>query len=432
MTTEATVVIKGRNDLGYAIKSAERDLKRLAQTGELVGKFLRGGAIVGAIVAFERLAENAQKAAEQIGDKGTAKALGQLNKKIDELKAKGVNIIGQVLGGLSTAAFGSTGDKAALHLKAVQQRIDQIKASVGGNTGLLGPGLVQDLARLELEKKALQDVVDLYSKAVPYGERSRAPGGRNRQVTFDPNAKSGGGKSPAEDALREIDVYGRQIFNLTNAQAQAIEEINQAAKDSNRRFFIDISNETNETLDEMTERSRRYSEEMSDGMSVYAEQAARNIQTAFADFLFDPFEKGIKGMLAGFIDTIRRMAAEAAAAELLKGFFTWGASAFGGSVGGFFGTMASNIGTRASGGPVSAGKPYLVGEQGPELFIPGMSGGILPNAAMAGGGGITINQSFDVRGTDADRVMAVMPALLKRAKDEAVAEIRDLKARGRL
>lgn len=431
MTTEATVVIKGRNDLGYAIKSAERDLKRLAQTGELVGKFLRGGAIVGAIVAFERLAENAQKAAEQIGDKGTAKALGQLNKKIDELKAKGVNIIGQVLGGLWTAAFGSTGDKAALQLKAVQQRIDQIKASVGGNAGLLGPGLVQDLARLELEKKALQDVVDLYSKAVPYGERSRAPGGRNRQVTFDPNAKSGGsGKSPAEDALRELDVYGRQIFNLTNAQAQAIEEINQAAKDSNRRFFIDISNETNETLDEMTDRSRRYAEEMSDGMSVYAEQAARNIQSAFADFLFDPFEKGIKGMLAGFIDTIRRMVAEAAAAEILKGFFTWGASAFGGGVGSFFGSMASSIGTRASGGPVGAGKPYLVGEQGPELFVPGMSGAIIPNGA--GGASVTINQSFDVRGADAERIMSVMPTLLKRAKDEAVAEIRDLKARGRL
>ena len=36
-------------------------------------------------------------------------------------------------------------------------------------------------------------------------------------------------------------------------------------------------------------------------------------------------------------------------------------------------------GARAKGGPVSFGKPYLVGEQGPELFVPGMSGRIEPN-----------------------------------------------------
>lgn len=37
--------------------------------------------------------------------------------------------------------------------------------------------------------------------------------------------------------------------------------------------------------------------------------------------------------------------------------------------------------TRASGGPVSAGMPYLVGERGPEMFIPGSSGSIAPNGA---------------------------------------------------
>jgi len=35
---------------------------------------------------------------------------------------------------------------------------------------------------------------------------------------------------------------------------------------------------------------------------------------------------------------------------------------------------------RAGGGPVSAGSPYLVGERGPELFVPGASGSILPSA----------------------------------------------------
>ncbi|HEY0105356.1 MAG TPA: phage tail tape measure C-terminal domain-containing protein [Rhizomicrobium sp.] len=47
-------------------------------------------------------------------------------------------------------------------------------------------------------------------------------------------------------------------------------------------------------------------------------------------------------------------------------------------------------GARAAGGPVDAGTPYLVGEKGPELFVPGASGAIAPNGAL-GGGGIVFN-----------------------------------------
>jgi len=56
----------------------------------------------------------------------------------------------------------------------------------------------------------------------------------------------------------------------------------------------------------------------------------------------------------------------------------------------FLGTSGPGYsGGRASGGPVSGGSAYTVGERGPELFVPGSSGSIVPN----GGGGmaITIN-----------------------------------------
>jgi hypothetical protein len=47
---------------------------------------------------------------------------------------------------------------------------------------------------------------------------------------------------------------------------------------------------------------------------------------------------------------------------------------------------------RASGGKVSAGRAYMVGENGPEPFIPGSDGMILPNGfSMAGGGAMVIN-----------------------------------------
>ncbi len=70
---------------------------------------------------------------------------------------------------------------------------------------------------------------------------------------------------------------------------------------------------------------------------------------------------------------------------------------FGGSGGGFI-VGGGPVRARASGGPVMAGRPYMVGEQGPELFVPGRSGGIVPNGA--GGGGTIVNVYGPVLGSD--------------------------------
>ena len=55
-------------------------------------------------------------------------------------------------------------------------------------------------------------------------------------------------------------------------------------------------------------------------------------------------------------------------------------------------------GGKAEGGRVQRGRAFLVGERGPEPFIPDVAGTILPNRAMAGlGGGMVINnvQNFN-------------------------------------
>lgn len=53
--------------------------------------------------------------------------------------------------------------------------------------------------------------------------------------------------------------------------------------------------------------------------------------------------------------------------------------------------MPSLLG-RASGGPVSAGSSYIVGERGPEMFVPRSSGSVYPNDAMGiGGANIVVN-----------------------------------------
>jgi len=63
----------------------------------------------------------------------------------------------------------------------------------------------------------------------------------------------------------------------------------------------------------------------------------------------------------------------------------------GGGGGGFF---------RADGGPVATSQPYVVGEQGPELFIPSTSGTIVPNN-MGGGMGGDVSVNFNINTVDA-------------------------------
>lgn len=77
------------------------------------------------------------------------------------------------------------------------------------------------------------------------------------------------------------------------------------------------------------------------------------------------------------------------------------------------------IAGRADGGPVSAGIPYVVGERGPELFVPAASGRIEPNGAMGGPAVIvhqTINLSPGVAGTVRAEIDRSLPHILEASK----------------
>ena len=74
-----------------------------------------------------------------------------------------------------------------------------------------------------------------------------------------------------------------------------------------------------------------------------------------------------------------------------------------GFTGGYFnpitgvGAAGPNFGFRAAGGPVSSGQPYVVGERGPELFVPGRSGAIVPNNQLGASTSVVVN--VDAKGT---------------------------------
>ena len=74
-----------------------------------------------------------------------------------------------------------------------------------------------------------------------------------------------------------------------------------------------------------------------------------------------------------------------------------GGSGTGGGIMGVLSSFFSGLaGGRATGGPVTDGGLYMVGETGPELFAPGSNGSIIPGDSLGGGGGNTVN--IDARG----------------------------------
>lgn len=94
------------------------------------------------------------------------------------------------------------------------------------------------------------------------------------------------------------------------------------------------------------------------------------------------------------VNAIKAAAAELIASQLLK-LLTGGS----GGGGGFLASIGSAIFGRASGGSVSGGEAYVVGERGREIFVPGQSGNIVPADALRrmGGGGQGVAVSVDVQ-----------------------------------
>jgi len=87
--------------------------------------------------------------------------------------------------------------------------------------------------------------------------------------------------------------------------------------------------------------------------------------------------------------------------------------------------------TRAKGGPVTAGRPYMVGERGPELFTPTGSGSIIPNHRMSTGTRtVNVVNNFSIDGGDKREMQQMIASSVSASVSLAVNKIQDNKRRG--
>ena len=113
-------------------------------------------------------------------------------------------------------------------------------------------------------------------------------------------------------------------------------------------------------------------------------------------------KEGIKGLIKGTStlgDLLNNVADRFLDLALNQSLFGSAAGTFTkGKGGGIFGAIAGMF--KADGGPVQGGKSFIVGERGPELFVPRSSGNIIPNNKLGGGGNTSVVVNVDASGSD--------------------------------
>lgn len=155
---------------------------------------------------------------------------------------------------------------------------------------------------------------------------------------------------------------------------------------------VRISADTADLTKGLGEARRAVSEagqSISAGLGV-VENAAHTAFYGFSRTLEAAAENGrvtMRDMVDSILNDLKRLAVQTFITGPLENVFN--------SV---LGSVLNFGGARAAGGPVAPGQAFLVGERGPELFVPSQGGAVLPNAARAGA---VPNIVFNVQASDA-------------------------------
>ena len=166
------------------------------------------------------------------------------------------------------------------------------------------------------------------------------------------------------------------------------------------------------------------------------ERFTDNSMAAFTDSFYDAisgaesFKDAFKNMASSIVSDLSRMLIQYYITQQIFGAITGAIGGLSkGSNGVYQAYSAAVPEPRAGGGNVTAGRPYLVGERGPELMVPKGSGDIISNGNF-GGGGVTVVQNINVSTGVQQTVRAEIANMLPQIGNAAKAAVADARMRG--
>jgi len=245
-----------------------------------------------------------------------------------------------------------------------------------------------------------------------------------------------GGKTEDEEAKRRLARAEELARKFAEIQAKSAPPPMDASFEEMSKFWTELAIDAKGTVEEIKkaeEALRRFLElqaksapppmdaEFEDLEKFWARQAvmvekvtdlSRDLGFTFASAFEDAIVKGedLRAVVQGLAQDIMRITVRRTVTEPLAGAISSGISGM--FVGG------GDIGAFASGGRPPVGQISLVGERGPELFVPDQAGTVLPNDTF---GGVTVNQHFNFSANTPaaarDAVFAAAPTLIEASKN---------------
>ena len=176
-------------------------------------------------------------------------------------------------------------------------------------------------------EEAIQKQIDAYTNSIAKSSSSSVSSARARRVELTEEQKA------AQTLARNYESITAQLERQIALQQDnsQLARVNYDISSGNLRGLSQPEQENLRNLAGIADIEADYAalysgldtlqakgQETTSLLGEYGAQAARNMQSAFADFLFDPFADGLDGMLKGFLKTLQRMAAEAAASQIFQ------------------------------------------------------------------------------------------------------------------
>lgn len=232
----------------------------------------------------------------------------------------------------------------------------------------------------------------------------------------------GGGSSvdPIAEIRKQLELE-RKLLGVEEARAKIIRRLGPE--------YENYSQSAINSLVALQEANERVSESIK-----LQEQALESVQSNMENNFMSIID-GSKSAKEAFGDMVRYIINEAVRIQFVQPLVQ---SITGGLFGGGFGFGL--FGARASGGPVMPGKPYLVGESGPELFIPGKRGTVANSQqtqTMAKGGGethIVVELSPELEAkilrSSAQQSIAITSAGVSRSRNNFGNDVQSVQSRG--
>jgi tape measure domain-containing protein len=403
--------------------------KAASALGLSVGERLKG--IAGEI---RGVANNAGKAADDIFNQFARgdTAVARMNNSFEDLNGSVQKVAksSEKLKSLKAIAGGDDGEadkKKANEIKRLTRaienlgvseftRVQRLQQQFNALTGLNA----KESERLQilLNQARAQEVLDAFNEAADEGNKNASEIAEDEmKEREDLEKRRADGYT---DIWRELDdEYEDLNTKMIKSDRDRAKEQLRIEHERSLRRIADLGLESEQAQDLIEKENDVYKkrlEEMAtsskfkaDEITEFWKEAARNMQDAMSDFFFDVMEGRLGDFEKSFTSAINRMVANLMASQLSD--FLFGKS-FGkdGELGGVFGNVFGGAGDFfgdlfggffANGGMPPMGKVSVVGENGPELFVPKSAGTIVPNSQMQQG--ITIKGPLMVVNTpDAD------------------------------